>query len=169
MQRNALLSVIRRAGVNDAWWRNQMETFSALLVLCEGNPPVTSGFPSQRPVMWSFDVFFILHLNKRLSKQSRRRWFKTPLHRLWSHSNGILKLGSCPDASSHYKVGIWRLLVFSEIPGIKSAQCIIPPTYLQYIPRNMHRIYSCFVVFCWAQVPVDFLSYKSHVTIRQLS
>ena len=25
-----------------------METFSALLVLCEGNPPVTGGFPSQR-------------------------------------------------------------------------------------------------------------------------
>ena len=29
-------------------WRHQMETFSALLARCEGNPPV----PSQRPVMW---------------------------------------------------------------------------------------------------------------------
>ena len=27
------------------WWRHQMETFSALLALCEGNPPVTGGFP----------------------------------------------------------------------------------------------------------------------------
>ena len=26
--------------------------------LCDGNPPVTGGFPSQRPVMQSFDVFF---------------------------------------------------------------------------------------------------------------
>ena len=43
--------------------------FSALLPLCEGNPPVTGGFPSQRPVTRSFDVFFDLHLNKRLSKQ----------------------------------------------------------------------------------------------------
>ena len=34
----------------------------------------TGEFPSQRPVMWSFDVFFDLRLNKRLSKQSRRRW-----------------------------------------------------------------------------------------------
>ena len=25
-----------------------METFSALLALCEGNPPVTDGFPAQR-------------------------------------------------------------------------------------------------------------------------
>ena len=24
-----------------AWWRHQMETFSALLALCEGNPPLT--------------------------------------------------------------------------------------------------------------------------------
>ena len=35
-----------------------METFSALLILCEGNPPVTGGFPSQRPVTRSFVVFF---------------------------------------------------------------------------------------------------------------
>ena len=31
---------------------------SALLAICEGNPPVTGGFPSQRPVTLSFDVFF---------------------------------------------------------------------------------------------------------------
>ena len=35
-----------------------METFSPLLVLCEGNPPVTDGFPSQSPVTRSFDMFF---------------------------------------------------------------------------------------------------------------
>ena len=49
-------------------WFSQMETFSMLLALCEGNPPVTSGFPSQRPVTLSFDVFFDLHHNKQLSK-----------------------------------------------------------------------------------------------------
>ena len=48
------------------WWHLQMETFSAFLVLCEGNLPVTGGFPTQRPVMQSFDVFFDLHLNKQL-------------------------------------------------------------------------------------------------------
>ena len=31
-----------------------METFSAVLVLCGGNPPVTGGFPLQRPVTRSF-------------------------------------------------------------------------------------------------------------------
>ena len=64
-----------------------MGTFSALLALCEGNLPVTSEFPSQRPVMWSFDVFFDLCLNKGLSKQlSRRRWFETPSRPLCSYS-----------------------------------------------------------------------------------
>ena len=39
---------------------------------------LTGGFPSQRPVTRNFDVFFDLHLNKLLSKQSRRRWYETP-------------------------------------------------------------------------------------------
>ena len=30
------------------WWRHDRETFSALLALCEGNPPMTGGFPSQK-------------------------------------------------------------------------------------------------------------------------
>ena len=42
-----------------AWWCHQMETFSMLLTFCEGNPPVTSGFPSQRPVTRSCDVSLI--------------------------------------------------------------------------------------------------------------
>ena len=32
------------------WWRHQIGTFSALLVLCAGNSPVTGEFPSQKPV-----------------------------------------------------------------------------------------------------------------------
>ena len=35
-----------------------------------GNPPVTGGFPSQRPVVWGFDIYFDLRLNKRLNEQS---------------------------------------------------------------------------------------------------
>ena len=59
-------------------WRHQMEAFSALLALCVGNSPVTDEFSSQRPVTRSFDVFFDMCLNKRLSKQSRGWWFETP-------------------------------------------------------------------------------------------
>ena len=43
---------------------------------------------SQRPVTQSFDVFFDLRLNKRLSKQSWVWWFETSAHPLWRHCNG---------------------------------------------------------------------------------
>ena len=52
-----------------------------------GNSPVPSEFPTQRPVTWSFDVFFDLRLNKRLSKQSWGWWFETLSCSLWRHRN----------------------------------------------------------------------------------
>ena len=69
-----------------------METFSKLLAICAGNSPVPGEFPAQRPVTRSFDVFFDLRLNKRLSKQSWGWWFETPSCPLWRHRNGIRTL-----------------------------------------------------------------------------
>ena len=74
--------------ITDAWWRHEMETFSALLAICAGNSPVPGEFPTQRPVTRSFDVFFDLRLNKRLSKQSWGWWLVTPSRPLWRHRNG---------------------------------------------------------------------------------
>ena len=48
-------------------------------------------FPPQRPVTRSFDVFFHLRLNKRLSKQPRGWWFETPLWSLWRHCNAWVR------------------------------------------------------------------------------
>ena len=62
---------------------------SALLALFDENPPVTGGFPSQRPLTRSFDVFFDLCLNKQVNKQSRRRWFETPSRSLWRHCTEV--------------------------------------------------------------------------------
>ena len=47
-----------------------METFSELLAICAGNSPVHGEFPAHWPVTRSFDVFFDMRPNKRLSKQS---------------------------------------------------------------------------------------------------
>ena len=71
-----------------SWWRHQMETFSALLAICTGNPPVSGEFPAQRPVTRSFDVFFDLRTNKRLSKHWWGWWFETPSWSLWRQCNG---------------------------------------------------------------------------------
>ena len=58
-------------------------TFSALLALCELNSPVIGEFPEQKQLTRSFDVFFDLRLNKRLSKPSRPQQFETPSRSLW--------------------------------------------------------------------------------------
>ena len=55
-----------------------METFCTLLAL---------SVASQRILTRSFDVFFDLHLNKRLSEQSWNWWFETPSRSLWRHCN----------------------------------------------------------------------------------
>ena len=54
---------------------------------CKGNWPVTGEFPADRPVARSFDVFFDLRQNKRVSKQWRGWWFETPSHSLWRLCN----------------------------------------------------------------------------------
>ena len=78
----------------EAWWRHQMETFSALLAICAGNSPVPGEFLAQRPVTRSFDVFFDLRVNKRLSKQSWGWWFETPWSSLWRHCNATIAFPS---------------------------------------------------------------------------
>ena len=56
-----------------------------------GNSPVPGEFPTQRPVTRSFDVFFDLRLNKRLSKQSWGWWLETISRPLWRHRNGTFE------------------------------------------------------------------------------
>ena len=46
-------------------------------------------FPTQKPVTQSFDVFFDLHLNKRLSKHPWGWWFETPSWSLWRQCNAF--------------------------------------------------------------------------------
>ena len=76
-----------------------METFSALLAICAGNSPVPGEFPTQRPVTRSFDVFFDLRLNKRLSIHSWGWWFETLPRPVWRHSNVCR---ACIKYPNHY-------------------------------------------------------------------
>ena len=55
-------------------------------------------FPTQRPVTRSFNVFFDLRLNKRLSKQPWGLWFETLPWSLWRHCNATR-----PNQSLEYK------------------------------------------------------------------
>ena len=69
-----------------------MEKKSALLAICVENSPVPGEVPAQRPVTRSFDVFFDLHPNKRLSKQWWGWWFETLSCPLWRYRNDTIFL-----------------------------------------------------------------------------
>ena len=86
-----------------------METFSALLALCAANSPVTSEFPTQRPVTRNFDVFFDLRLNKQLSKQSWGWWFETPSCSLFTEDKATLVqvMAWCHQGTSDYLNQCW--------------------------------------------------------------
>ena len=68
---------------NRQGWLTESNTYTS----CAGNSPVTGGFPTQRPVTRSFDIFFDLRLNKRLSKQCWGWWFETLSRPLKLHCN----------------------------------------------------------------------------------
>ena len=113
-----------------SWWRHQMETFSALLAICAGNSPVPGEFPSQRPVTRSFDVYFDLRPNERLSKQVWGWWFETPSSPLWRHRNDSYYIHVCDNVATPTRmwrvaVTVWtldRLLNISFIEGLRSRQ-----------------------------------------------
>ena len=90
-----------------------METISAQLALCAGNLLGPGEFPAQKPVTQSFDVFFDLRLNKRLSKQSWGWWFETPSRPLWRHCNDFGIINHMP---------MINFTVFCEwgVPNIKN-------------------------------------------------
>ena len=81
-------------------------------------------FPTQRPVTRSFDVFFDLRLNKRLSKQPWGWWFETISCSLWRQCNEIVLrwmpqdltvtqltllqvMDCCHQVTSHYRNHCW--------------------------------------------------------------
>ena len=63
-------------------------------------------FPAQRPVTRSFDVFFVLRLNKRLSKQPWGWWFETPSRSLWRHRDVKSSGKSCVAKQFTWCLGI---------------------------------------------------------------
>ena len=99
-----------------AWWRHQMDKFSALLALCAGihRSPVNSPHKGQ----WRGALIFslICGLNKRLSEQSWGWWFKMTSCSLWRH---------CKDISWEVIISSFSLFVSSEAV-ISSFQTLNP-------------------------------------------
>ena len=133
------------------WWRHQMERFSAQLAICAGNSPVPGEFPTQRPVTRSFDVYFDLRPNKRLSKQSWGWWFETLSCPLWRHRNEL-------DAHSLS----WEWQIYSNIYSYHSAKRVnfkntslwsavpVPREKTVSKEKNSHKI--MITPLCWIAI-----------------
>ena len=73
------------------------------------------------------DVFFDLHLNKRLSKQSWGWWFETLLRALWRHSNEfcLLRPGWPPvpnDIARSYNAFYFKLIRYLMVDYHKAVE-----------------------------------------------
>ena len=148
-------------------WRHQLETFSTLLALCEGKPPVTGGFPSQRIVTRGFDVFFDIRLNKLLSKQSRRRWFERPSCPLSRHCNTMTLVGSLAPGNKALNTVRCRYNADNLLPN----QCIDP--FLVTLPWSGINVKRQFSYNSKVRCETTYFlgikqRYKSGVTIEKL-
>ena len=75
--------------------------------------------------MRGFDVFFDLRFKKRLSKQSRRRWFETPSRLLWRHckdSMGGQMWSVCYDLKVVYICDMWTVVLCNHASGAISGR-----------------------------------------------
>ena len=100
-------------GTWHTWWRHQIETFSALLGLCEGNSPVTGEFPAKDQSSGALMFSSICSWKKQL-KQVRRRWFETPSRSLWRQCNENYFLKSNAHSSVQANALILRRSVIFE-------------------------------------------------------
>ena len=111
--------------------------------LCR-NSPVTGEFPSQRPVTWSFDVFFDLLPNTKLSKQTWGWLFETPSRPLWRHCNALINNLLVPNnfflaaviSYAHKKHGVHIGLDGDDLDRVCHADCRCHVMWLTYVVGN---------------------------------
>ena len=69
------IALIRQPSIRWYWWYYEMETLSALLVLCEGIHQLIVDFLHKGTGVPIFNVFFYISLNKLLEEKANCWWF----------------------------------------------------------------------------------------------
>ena len=110
--------------------------------------PVTGEFPTQRPVTRSFDVFFDLRLNKRLSKHSWGWGFETPSCPLWHHCNVIQRTRMTSKRTENYRC--WRAVRAHEQSG--RSPKVVAPFLLQTLVAIWYDFFNCMMQSKWNQI-----------------
>ena len=103
-------------------------------------------FPAQRPVTRSFDVFFDLHPNKRLSKQWWGWWFETPSCPFWRLRN-VQHLLDIPAHAYKLNLGAVIHTVGCQI-WINNTQNFV----ILYTLTFSGIFHFYLILFCWVYV-----------------
>ena len=122
-----------------SWWRNDMGTLSALLPLCDGNPPLTDGFPPQRVGNTGFDVLFDVRLNRRLNTQASCWWFET-MTPIWRRRNVVNLCGQFVIRTFSLKKNSIGTCVQNGIRFVPPVRVLVLPWWKQerlFIYRNL--------------------------------
>ena len=104
-----------------SWWRHQMGTG-----FCAGNSPVTAGIHRSSVNYLHTDQWrgaLMFSLNKRLSKQSRRRWFETPSRSLGRHCDVVPNNDPVIRAAVRY-FGVQRVTLVQFWIGETGQVCV---------------------------------------------
>ena len=130
------------------WWCHQMETFSALLALCEGNHGRWISLRKASDAELWCVLLSTPRLSKRFSKQSRSRWFETPLLLLWHHNNASSP-NHCMDQWRH--IAKLTKCIFTKVYSTPTFICenVFKKKYIlktsKDFVRGLHGLSWC----CW--------------------
>ena len=130
------------------WQLHNMDTPSALLALCEGNPLVTGGCPMQRTGKAGFNDLFVVSLNKQFVQRRVASVLTccgddlvTPVYHISAeypetHAKDKVRLPpsfTSEPTSDFYRSGIWKTLKCS-------ASGVPKPRYAPYDVRLFETI-----------------------------
>ena len=123
--------------MNSMWYMRShgMETLSALLTLCEGNPPVIGDSPHTGPAMRRFDTFCAVCLNKLLN-ESQLIW--DAMISIWRQCNYISKY-------------ILMSLFYFVIVIVRRAGFLWSQQDFEWwwsVPLSSASLYKSFILFC---------------------
>ena len=136
----------RFSSIEMTWWRHDMEPFPRYWPFVRGIHPSPVKIPRTKASRTrSFDVFFDLRLNKRLSKQSWGWWFETPSQSWCRHRNDNI-----PLVHGHCLLHLYQLKLFNTNIWIHTNEMNTEKTWW----RHQMETFSALLAFCAENSPV---------------
>ena len=132
------LAFVSQINAQVSSWRHQMETFSALLVFCAGNSPVTAESPHEG--QWRGALMISLNCVWKNGWTHNRDAGETPLCSLWRHCN-------TSDVYRYWNAWYYSWYIQQFMKGVELYLCHKWPV--------VSEVYHLFPD-CWWQINIQF-------------